>query len=230
MVFLLQKMKTRVPAGDIHTVVQPQFPCGDYSPFPEVLEEIARKRQAFHPDVANCCVRLQCVQGHYFRVRMCDGTCKCCVENGDKCVWLAVETPQTLKKRERDFPEGAEELYERLKKEGPLFYHELAEFSDEAMNFLVDGSFVQVRPGDNTESDLYSVALDQDLDNNVLYDETLRERVQHEESTRRSRRVHWSLGNALSYLDDHIFDPERIREIKALVEPAMTKALMLDEN
>lgn len=148
----------------------------------------------------------------------------------------AIQHLQPLKKREREeepqYPEKAPELFRLMKEKGFLRYHEIPRGYDAALEFLVAKGFVKCTNDTSDdplpEYDIYSFVQDE-LDVGVVFDETFNERLEVDERKRRALRVHWSLENSLSYLDEEFFDPNAIEEIKKLVHLAHKKALDLME-
>ena len=220
---------------DVQPVEPPQLNAEPSLTMTEQLRKEAREQ--FHGPL-QCCVRLV-RHDRWVRERTCNGACACCEKNGNNCPWFtdpAIQHLQPLKKREREeepqYPEKAPELFRLLKEKGFLRYHEVPLGYDGALDFLVAKGFVMCTKDSSDEPlpeyDIYSFVQDE-LDVGVVIDETFNERLESDERKRRALRVHWSLDNSLSYLDEEFFDPNAIEEIKKLVHSAMSKTIELME-
>lgn len=229
----LQKLKVMMRVfTDVQPIEPEQLNREFLGTHVEVLRDNAREE--FHGPL-RCCVRLVYRDKKWMRERTCNGSCACCEQNGNNCPWFtdpAIQHLQPTKKREREappYPEKAPELYDLLKKKGFLRLHEVPLGFDQALDFLVAKGFVKCTNDDELpEYDIYSFVQDE-LDVGVVFDETFNERLEADERKRRALRVHWSLENALSYLDEEFFDPKLIEEIKNFVKPALVKAIELME-
>lgn len=220
---------------DIRPLEPPQLNVTSLGTKHEQCQE--RAREQFHGPL-ECCVRLV-RHDRWVRERTCNGACACCEKNGNNCPWFtdpAIQHLQPVKKREREeepqYSEKAPELFRLMKEKGFLRYHEIPRGYDAALEFLVAKGFVKCTNDTSDdplpEYDIYSFVQDE-LDVGVVFDETFNERLEVDERKRRALRVHWSLENSLSYLDEEFFDPNAIEEIKKLVHLAQKKALDLME-